>query len=100
MEHSIGLVVFKQFFIAFAAALAGALAHALTEVRKNGWKGWVSFLSDTFVCVFFGFIFHQIGVLVAPEQATVFTALGAFWGTESFRYLKSWLVKSLQANIR
>jgi len=101
MEHPflIAALGFKQTILAIAAALTGALAHALTEVRKDGWKGWVNFLSDTFVCVFFGFVFHQIGSVVSPEQTTVFTALGAFWGTESFKYLRNWVIKSLQANL-
>jgi len=101
MEHPIFTTIlgFKQTIIVVAAALGGALSHALTEVNKNGWKGWINFLSDTFVCVFFGFIFHQIGVVTYPEQATVFTALGAFWGTESFKYLRNWVIKSLQANL-
>lgn len=98
-SYLVSVIGFKKLFIVLGAALSGALAHALTEVRKNGWKGWVNFLSDTFVCVFFGFVFHQVGVLISPEQSTIFTALGAFWGTESFKYLRNWLVNSLQANL-
>lgn len=102
MEHSFFAIAigFKQTILAILAAFAGALAHALTEVRKDGWKGWVNFMSDTFVCIFFGFVFHQIGTVFAPEQSTVLTALGAFWGTESFKYLRNWMIKSLQANLQ
>lgn len=101
MENSLVLAILgmKQFFIVFFAAVAGALSHALNEVRTNGWKGWLNFASDTFICVFFGFVFHQLGIVIAPEKAIIFTALGSFWGTESFKYLRNWFIKSLQANL-
>lgn len=101
MEHPffIALVGMKQFFIVLFAALAGALSHALNEVRTNGWKGWLNFASDAFICVFFGFVFHQLGTIIAPEKAIIFTALGSFWGTESFKYLRNWFVRSLEANL-
>lgn len=96
MEYITSIIfAFKTQLIATLVVMFGGLAHATEQVRKYGWKGTVIFLSDAFVCIFFGFVFHQIGTNVAPEQTTVFTALGAFWGTESFKYLRNWIVKSL-----
>lgn len=100
MEHLSGFIpFFKTHIVAFLASLIGAMAHAFERVRANGWVGWLSFTTDIFVCIFFGHVFYQIALISMPEYAIIATSLGAFWGPKSFEYLKTWLIKSLQANI-
>lgn len=100
MENFLGVVPFiKTHSVAFLASVIGAIAHAFERIRANGWVGWFSFTADIFVCVFFGNVFYQITSISMPEYAIIATSLGAFWGPKSFDYLKTWLLKSLKANI-
>lgn len=98
--ESIGLAyILKTYLLATIVAFFGGLAHAIEVVKHSGWKGWVSFWADIFVCIFFGNVFYQLGLLFAPHMAIIFTSLGSFWGAKSFEYLKLWLIKSIQANV-
>lgn len=98
--ESIGIAyILKTYVLATAIAFFGGLAHAIEVVKRQGWKGWISFCADVFVCIFFGHIFYQMGIIFAPSMAIVLTSLGSFWGAKSFDYLKEWLIKSFQANI-
>ena len=94
------LVVVKSYSIATLLGLLGGIAHAIQEVKKKGWKGWVSFCGDVIVCVFFGQVFYQFGTVYFPEQAIILTSLGAFWGAKSFDYLKEWIINSIKANTK
>lgn len=98
--EQIGFIyILKTYFLASLIAFFGGVAHAIQQVKKSGWKGWVSFFADVFVCIFFGNVFYQIGLLVAPAYAIILTSLGSFWGAKSFEYLKVWVIKSLEANL-
>jgi len=100
-EVTIGATILaKNYVIATGVAIAGGIAHAIEQVRHAGWKGWVNFLGDIFVCVFFGHVFFQIALHLNPDYAVIFTSLGSFWGVKSFDYLKVWFIKSLEAIIK
>jgi hypothetical protein len=92
--------IVKTYFLASIFAFFGGVAHAIQNVKKAGWKGWFSFLGDIVVCIFFGNVFYQFGLIVEPEYAIVFTSLGSFWGAKSFDYIKDWVLNSLKANIK
>lgn len=92
--------IIKTYFLASIFAFFGGIAHAIQNVKKAGWKGWVSFLSDVVVCIFFGNVFYQVGLIVQPEYAIVLTSLGSFWGAKSFEYVKDWVITSLRANVK
>lgn len=92
--------VIKTYFLASIFAFFGGVAHAIQNVKKAGWKGWISFSGDIVVCVFFGNVFYQIGMLFEPKYAIVLTSLGSFWGAKSFDYIKDWIITSLRANIK
>lgn len=94
-----GFILLKKYFFVTLVAFFGGLAHAIETVKRQGWRGWVSFWSDVVVCIFFGHIFFQVSQIVNPEYHVLFTSLGAFWGVKSFDYLKGWFIKSLQANL-
>lgn len=100
MESVPIIIVIKQYLLVTLFAFWGGVAHAIQNVKKAGWKGWMSFVSDVIVCVFFGNVFYQVGLLVEPTYAIVFTSLGSFWGAKSFEYLKDWIITSLKANIK
>lgn len=101
-ETQIGLIlVAKKYLLVCFSATAGALAHALEKVKTMGWKGWVSFFSDMFVCIFFGTVFAQLTVLTGhADYQVIATSLGSYWGAKSFEYAKLWLLNSLKANIK
>jgi hypothetical protein len=90
----------KRFIPVFFAALLGALAHAFDEVSKVGWKGWVLFLSDIVICLFTGFTFYHVALLVYPSATVIFTSLGSYWGTKGFIILKDWFITTLRANLK
>lgn len=99
--ETIGTLYFiKTYFLVFLAALFGGVAHALQKVKHAGWKGWVSFVSDIVVCVFFGTVFYQLGLMVKPESAVIMTSLGSYWGAKSFEFLKDWVIIGLKANLK
>lgn len=93
-------VLLKKYGLVFLAGCSGALAHALESVKTAGWKGWLSFVTDIIVCTFFGAVFFQAFSIIDPNYAIFATSLGSYWGTASFKYLKEWLLKSLEANIK
>lgn len=98
--ESIGIMyVLKTYFLATFVAFFGGLAHAIEVVKRQGWRGWISFMADVFVCIFFGNVFYQMGLIFAPKMAVVLTSLGSFWGAKSFDYLKVWIIKSIQSNL-
>lgn len=92
-------LVVKSYFVATLLGILGAIAHAIQAVKKQGWKGWLSFIGDVAVCIFFGQVFYHIGILWSPEYAIVLTSLGSFWGAKSFDFIKEYILKSLQANL-
>lgn len=96
----IGIVLIKKYGIVFLAALFGAVAHALDEIRKSGWKGWFSFSSDIIVCSFVGYAFYHFSQIVYPDVSIFATSIGSFWGTKGFSYLKDWFINSIKANIK
>lgn len=100
METIPGIIIAKHYLIVSLFALFGGIAHAIEKVKKVGWKGWISFFSDVIVCIFFGNIFYQFGVLVEPKYAVILTSLGSFWGAKSFEYLKNWVLISIKANLK
>lgn len=99
METIPPLLLAKHYLIVTAVAFFGGMANAIQQVKKAGWKGWVSFCSDIVVCIFFGNVFYQIGLLTEPKYAIILTSLGSFWGAKSFEYLKRWVLTSLKANV-
>ena len=94
------MYIIKTHFLATIFAFFGGVAHAIQNVKKSGWKGWISFLCDIVVCIFFGNVFYQIGLIIKPEYAIVLTSLGSFWGAKSFDYIRDWVLNSLKANIK
>jgi len=90
----------KKFIPVFFAAALGALAHAFEEVSKVGWKGWFMFISDIVICLFTGFAFYQVALLVYQPGTIVFTSLGSYWGTKGFIILKQWFINTLKANMK
>lgn len=88
----------KSYFVATLLGILGAVAHAIQAVKRQGWKGWFSFFGDVAVCIFFGQVFYQVGILWSPEKAIILTSLGSFWGAKSFDYIKGYVIKSVQAN--
>lgn len=67
------------------ATLFGAVAHAVEEVRKSGWRGWGAFLSDIFVCSFVGWVFFHVLTLTGQnEYAIIGSSIGSYWGTKGF----------------
>jgi hypothetical protein len=85
-----------EIFIAGTCISFGALAHAFDEIRKKGWKGWFSFISDMVICAFAGFIFFQIAQVTYPQYTFLYCSLGSFWGTKGFKYIYEWFVESLR----
>lgn len=101
--ETIASIFMKKYLIATIATMFGALAHALETVKKNGWKGWLSFFSDMIVCSFVGFTFFHLAELIYPDkqQALVlFTSLGSYWGTKGFVLIREWVVNAVRANIK
>lgn len=100
-ETGIGIYLLaKSYALATVLGFLGAIAHAIQAVKKQGWKGWLSFSGDVIVCVFFGQVFYQIGILWSPEKAVILTSLGSFWGAKSFDYFKEWIINSIKANTK
>lgn len=100
-DSGIGLfLLVKSYFVATFMGILGGVAHAIQEVKKKGWKGWLAFAGDVIVCVFFGQVFYQVGMVFAPDKAIIFTSLGSFWGAKSFDYLRDWIINSVKANTK
>lgn len=101
VETGVGIIMAtKGYITATLMGIFGGIAHAIQEVKKQGWKGWISFASDVIVCVFFGQIFYQIGLLFYPKEAIILTSLGSFWGAKSFDYLRVWILNSIKSNVK
>ena len=99
--ESLGILyIIKTYLVASIFAFLGGLAHAIQSVKRTGWRGWISFVSDILVCIFFGNVFYQIGLIVKPEYAIIMTSLGSFWGAKSFEYLKEWMVATVNIKIK
>ena len=99
--ETLGILYFiKTYLLASIFAFFGGIAHAIQNVKKAGWRGWVSFGSDVVVCIFFGNVFYQIGLLTEPNYAIIMTSVGSFWGAKSFEYLKEWILNSLKAKLK
>lgn len=77
------------------STLFGAVAHALEEVRKNGWKGWFMFGSDIFVCSFVGWLFFHAIALISTDVAIVGSSIGSYWGTKGFVKIRDWFFESI-----
>ena len=103
LDHTLVLII-KTFMIKYgpivAATLFGAVAHACEEVRKTGWKGWFSFISDLLVCSFVGYSFFHLSILIYPAASIIFTSLGSYWGTKGYVLIKNWVINSIKANIK
>lgn len=99
LETVSGLLI-KKYTLVTVSVLFGATAHALEEIRKFGWKGWIYFLSDVFVCSFIGWTFYHLAQLTYPDYTFLACSVGSFWGTKAFNYVKDWLLNSLKANIK
>lgn len=99
METIPTVIIIKQYFIATVFAFFGGVAHAIQKVKESGWKGYFSFCGDIVVCIFFGNVFYQMGLLMEPKYAIILTSVGSFWGAKSFDYLKKWMIASLKANL-
>lgn len=100
METIPSIIIVKQYLLATIFAFLGGVAHAIQKIKTAGWKGWVSFSGDIFVCIFFGQVFYQVGLLWDPKYAIVLTSLGSFWGAKSFEYLKDWIINAARANLK
>lgn len=99
--ESLGIMyIVKTYFLASIFAFFGGVAHAIQNVKKAGWRGWFSFGGDVIVCVFFGNVFYQVGLIIDPKYAIIMTSLGSFWGAKSFEYLKAWILTALKANVK
>jgi hypothetical protein len=93
----------KKYFIATVATMFGALAHSFESIKKNGWTGWFSFLSDMIMCSFTGFTFFHLAPIIFPDsqQALIIcTSLGSYWGTKGFVLIREWFTNAIKANIR
>ena len=87
MKEEIIIMHLKTYIPALAAVFAtlfGAFAHALEDVRKNGWKGMFYFASDVFVCCFIGWLFFHAVSFVNPDYAVLGSSIGSYWGTKGF----------------
>jgi hypothetical protein len=97
------LTALKSYLPVVLAALFGATAHALEEIKKVGWKGWASFIIDLVICSFVGYTFFHLALFVNPEnpQYAVFaTSIGSYWGTRGFRFVKQWFINGLKPFIK
>lgn len=93
-------IIAKKYIVVFFASMLGAMAHAFEEIQKSGWKGWVSFVADIFVCNFVGFTFYHFSQILYPDSAVFITSLGSYWGTRGFVYLKMWFINSVKSSIK
>lgn len=99
MNEIIPILIIKKYAVVMIAAMFGATAHALEEVKKVGWKGWFSFIIDIVVCSFVGYIFYHMTLLINPEYSVFATSIGSYWGTKGFKFAKDWFINSLKANL-
>lgn len=82
--------------IVIGATMFGAVAHAIEEVRKSGWKGWLSFTSDIFVCSFVGWVFfHVLSLTGYHEYAIIGSSIGSYWGTKGFVKIRDLFLDSI-----
>lgn len=102
-EHSsfIGfLVAFKAEIIATLAVITGGIAHALDQIRRFSWKGWIVFFSDAFVSMFIGYFFYQLATLFSPDYALIAAMFGTFTGTHGFNAIKDAVLSALRSLIK
>jgi hypothetical protein len=101
MNHELlALLAIKKYIPVIAAALFGAVAHALEEIKTVGWRGWVGFITDIIICSFVGYAFYHMTLVIKPDYAVISTSLGSYWGTRGMRYIKNWFINSIKANIK
>ena len=102
-EHSpfLGLLIaFKAEIIPTIAVVVGGIAHALDQIRRFSWKGWIVFCSDAFISMFIGYFFYQLAVLFSPDYALIAAMFGTFTGTHGFNAIKDAVLSALRTLIK
>ena len=94
------LISLKGELVATLAVVFGGIAHALDQVRRYSWKGWVVFLSDIFVSIFIGYFFFQVAVLFNPSYGLLAAMFGTFTGTHGFNAIKEAVFSALRSIIK
>jgi len=94
------LFTLKSEIVTTLAVFFGGIAHALDQVRRFSWKGWIIFTSDVFVSVFIGYFFFQVAVLFNPSYGLLAAMFGTFTGTHGFNAIKDAIFSALRSIIK
>lgn len=81
-------VAVKKYGIIVATIIWGATAYAITDIKKNGWKGFWWLAGDIVVAGFVGALFAHLASLMVPEYITVAGGLGGYMGPAAFKYIR------------
>jgi hypothetical protein len=78
----------KKYGIIVGAILWGATSYAITDIKKNGWKGFWWLVGDICVAGFVGALFAHLATLMIPAYVTVAGGLGGYMGPAAFKYIR------------
>ena len=79
----------KKYFLLAGVILFGAVAHAIEDARKSGWKGLGWFCANTFVAAFVGMLFAQIASMISTEWMYAAGGMGGYMGPMAFKYVRN-----------
>lgn len=79
----------KQYFILAGVILFGAIAHAIEDTKKHGWKGLGWFVANVFVAGFVGMMFAHLASLISTEWMYAAGGVGGYMGPAAFKYVRS-----------
>lgn len=82
-------VASKKYFILAGVILFGAIAHAIEDTKKHGWKGFGWFVANVFVAGFVGMMFAHLASLVSVEWMYAAGGVGGYMGPAAFKYVRS-----------
>ena len=94
------LMSIKTELITTLAVFFGGIAHALDQVRRYSWKGWVVFMSDAFVSMFVGYFFYEVAMVFSPSYGLLAAMFGTFTGTHGFNAIKEAVFSALRSIIK
>jgi hypothetical protein len=82
------MLAVKKYGLIVGAILWGATAFAITDIKKNGWKGFWWLIADVFVAGFIGALFAHLASLTFADYITVAGGLGGYMGPAAFKYIR------------
>lgn len=79
----------KKYFILAGVIMFGAIAHAIEDTKKHGWKGFGWFIANTFVAGFVGMMFAHVASMISVDWMYAAGGVGGYMGPAAFKYVRS-----------